>query len=175
MSITGWTRACLFSPRPCPVDLFAPLWASSQRIGLPRNGNRPWSQSATPAPTPRQNRKGRPTWCWSTLSALSRFVERMHFEQAEIGARNGQENRNRTLTTDPGRFNVPRARLAPAMISTPGHWASRRRQRGALPAWSLRIVIGHGVFLLDRGVLLTCALRISLVAQTSYCQRFLEG
>ena len=30
-----------------------------------------------------------------------------------------------------------RARLAPAMISTPGHRASRRRQRGALPAWSL--------------------------------------
>jgi hypothetical protein len=29
------------------------------------------------------------------------------------------------------------ARLAPAMISTPGHWASRRRQCGALPAWSL--------------------------------------
>jgi hypothetical protein len=78
------------------------------------------------------------------------FVERMHFEEAEIGARNGQENRNRTLTTDPGRFNVPRARLAPAMISTPGHWVSRRRQREALPAWSLRIAIGYGVFLLDR-------------------------
>jgi hypothetical protein len=30
------------------------------------------------------------------------FVERMHFEEAEIGARSGQENRNRTLTTDPG-------------------------------------------------------------------------
>src|SRR5215469_12343114 len=40
------------------------------------------------------------------------------------------------------------------MISTPGHWASRRRQRGALPAWSLRIVIGHDVFSLDRGAFL---------------------
>jgi hypothetical protein len=30
---------------------------------------------------------------------------------------------------------VRRARLAPAMISTPGHRASRRRQREALPAW----------------------------------------
>jgi hypothetical protein len=78
------------------------------------------------------------------------FVERMHFEEAEFGARNGQENRNRTLTTDPGRFNVPRARLAPAMISTPGPRVSRRRQREALPAWSPRIAIGHGVFLLDR-------------------------
>ena len=28
-----------------------------------------------------------------------------------------------------------RARLAPAMISMPGHRGPRRRQRGALPAW----------------------------------------
>ena len=39
------------------------------------------------------------------------------------------------LTTDNGRFTVGQARLAPAMISTPGHRASRRRQREALPAW----------------------------------------
>ena len=39
------------------------------------------------------------------------------------------------LTTDNGRFTVGRARPAPAMISTPGHRASRRRQREAL-AWS---------------------------------------
>jgi hypothetical protein len=39
------------------------------------------------------------------------------------------------LTTDNGRFTVGRARLAPAMISTPGHRASRRRQHEALPAW----------------------------------------
>src|SRR5215469_16238700 len=43
---------------------------------------------------------------------------------------------SRILTIDKGRFTVRRARLAPAMISTPGHRASRRRQRGALPAWS---------------------------------------
>jgi hypothetical protein len=41
------------------------------------------------------------------------------------------------LTIEKGRFTLRRARLAPAMISTPGHRASRRRQRGALPAWSL--------------------------------------
>jgi hypothetical protein len=41
------------------------------------------------------------------------------------------------LTIDKHRFTVRRARLALAMISTPGHRASRRRQRGALPAWSL--------------------------------------
>jgi hypothetical protein len=39
------------------------------------------------------------------------------------------------LTTDYGGFTVGQARLAPAMISTPGHRASRRRQREALPAW----------------------------------------
>jgi hypothetical protein len=32
---------------------------------------------------------------------------------------------------------VRRARLAPAMISMPGHRGPRRRQRGALPAWLL--------------------------------------
>ena len=46
-------------------------------------------------------------------------------------------SQNRILTIDKGRSTVRRARLAPAMISTPGHRASRRRQRGALPAWSL--------------------------------------
>src|SRR4029077_8100351 len=40
-------------------------------------------------------------------------------------------NQNRILTIDKGRFSVCGARLAPAMISTPGHRASRRRQRGA--------------------------------------------
>ena len=45
-------------------------------------------------------------------------------------------SQNGILTIDKGRFIVRLARLAPAMISTPGHRASRRRQRGALPAWS---------------------------------------
>ena len=40
-------------------------------------------------------------------------------------------SQNRVLTIDNGRFTVRRAGLAPAMISTPGHRASRRRQRGA--------------------------------------------
>jgi hypothetical protein len=46
-------------------------------------------------------------------------------------------SQNRILTIDKGRFTVRRARLAPAVISTPGYWASRRRLREALPAWSL--------------------------------------
>jgi hypothetical protein len=50
--------------------------------------------------------------------------------------RNRPVTRTGFLTIDTGRFTVRRARLAPAMISTPGHRASRRRQRGALPAWS---------------------------------------
>ena len=45
----------------------------------------------------------------------------------------------RILTNDKGGITVRRARLAPAMISTPGHRASRRRQRGALPAWSYSV------------------------------------
>jgi len=40
-------------------------------------------------------------------------------------------SQNRILTIAQGRFTVRRARLAPAMISTPGQWASRRRRRGA--------------------------------------------
>ena len=38
--------------------------------------------------------------------------------------------RSLILTTDIGRFTVRRARLAPAMISTPDFQASGRRQRG---------------------------------------------
>ena len=41
-------------------------------------------------------------------------------------------------TTDNGGFTVGQARLAAAMISRPGHRASRRRQRKALPAWYYR-------------------------------------
>jgi hypothetical protein len=72
------------------------------------------------------------------------------FETApEPGDDNRPSRPNRVLTIDKGRFTVRRARLAPAMISTPGHWASRRRQCGALPAWSLfgsrRPVPGDGV------------------------------
>ena len=44
-------------------------------------------------------------------------------------------SQSRILTTDSARFTVHRARLAPAMISMPGHRVSRRRQREALPAW----------------------------------------
>jgi hypothetical protein len=46
-------------------------------------------------------------------------------------------SQNRILTIDKGGSTVRRVGLVPAMISTPGHRASRRRQRGALPAWSL--------------------------------------
>jgi DNA-binding MarR family transcriptional regulator len=50
---------------------------------------------------------------------------------AEPGETNRPGSQSRILTIDKGRFTVRRARLAPAMISTPGHRASRRRQRGA--------------------------------------------
>jgi hypothetical protein len=53
----------------------------------------------------------------------------------ELGAAKGAREPQPVLTTDNGRFTVRRARLAPAMISTAGHRASRRRQREALPAW----------------------------------------
>jgi hypothetical protein len=36
------------------------------------------------------------------------------------------------------------ARMAPAMISAPGHRASRRRQREALPAWCYRGAASSG-------------------------------
>ena len=50
---------------------------------------------------------------------------------ADLATTNRPGGQSRILTIDKGRFIVRRARLAPAMISTPGHRASRRRQRGA--------------------------------------------
>jgi hypothetical protein len=44
--------------------------------------------------------------------------------------RKGPGSSSGVLPTDNVRFTVRRARLAPAMISTPGHRASRGRQRG---------------------------------------------
>ena len=80
-------------------------------------------------------------------SSLDSLLERNGFELPVPGfkshllrrsgawSRKGPGSHSRVLTTDNGRFTVRRARLAPAMISTPGHRASRRRQREALPAW----------------------------------------
>jgi predicted RNase H-like HicB family nuclease len=59
-------------------------------------------------------------------------------------------NQNRILTMDEGRFTVRQARLAPEMISTPGHRASRRRQREAVvmkPDKNMKLadlMYGHG-------------------------------
>src|SRR5215472_6944940 len=63
------------------------------------------------------------------------FRSSIFYTAPETWSRKGPRSASRVLTTDNGRFTVHRARLAPAMISTPGHRASRRRQREALPAW----------------------------------------
>jgi hypothetical protein len=63
---------------------------------------------------------------------------------------------NRILTIDKRRFTVRRARLASAMISTPGQRASRRRQRGALPAWSCHRSYDRGVILIGSERLPAC-------------------
>jgi len=79
------------------------------------------------------------TPCWRELDSNPRSPRKgQHFlrpprNRATMKLAGSQ---SRILTIDKGRFTVRRARLAPAMISTPGHRASRRRQRGALPAWS---------------------------------------
>jgi hypothetical protein len=119
-SIIGWTRAYRFSLRRCPANRSAPLCASSQLIGFLKNRNRASAQRRLQLGRLGKTGMGQHAWCWSTLSALGRFVDGMPFEEAEIGARKRRENRDRALTTDPGRFNVLRARLTPAMISTSG-------------------------------------------------------
>jgi len=63
------------------------------------------------------------------------FRSSIFYTAPETWSRKGPRSASRVLTTDNGRFTVHRARLAPAMISTPGHRASRWRQRGALSAW----------------------------------------
>ena len=57
------------------------------------------------------------------------FMRYRWFESISLQRRVGCEPA--VLTIEKGRFTLRRARLAPAMISTPGHRASRRRQRGA--------------------------------------------
>src|SRR5205807_1088286 len=77
---------------------------------------------------------------WSEKDSNPRSLRRVqHFSRPprNPARTNWPGSQNRILTIGKRRFIVRRARLAPAMISTPGHRASRRRQRGALPAWSL--------------------------------------
>jgi hypothetical protein len=74
---------------------------------------------------------------WREVDSKFRFLDLGRALLHRSGARSckGLGSHSRVLTTDNGRFTVRRARLAPAMISTPGHRASRRRQREVLPAW----------------------------------------
>jgi hypothetical protein len=108
-----------------------PLLSSPCRCRLPQKRGalrlQPWSSVQRQTPrwrkpdsNPRSPRKGQ------------------HFFEtaADLATTNRPGSQSRILTIDKGRFTVRRARLAPAMISTPGLRASRRRQRGALPAWS---------------------------------------
>jgi hypothetical protein len=75
------------------------------------------------------------TRCWrKTDSNLWFRISGKRFFYTASEPQTGREPQP-VLTTDNGRFTVGRTRLAPAMISTPGHRASRRRQREALPAW----------------------------------------
>ena len=102
------------------------------------------------------------------------FVERTHFEEAEIGARNGQKNRNRTLTTDPGRFAQSQTGSGNDINAGSPGFQKGPTGRPCQPGL-------HGLLLgtvsscsIER-VLLTWTPRISLVAETSYCQCFLVG
>jgi hypothetical protein len=73
----------------------------------------------------------------STFGPPSRKGQHFSRPPRNSATTNRPGGQNRILTIAKGRFTVRRARLAPAMISTPGHRASRRRQCGGLPAWSL--------------------------------------
>src|SRR5580704_3524588 len=79
----------------------------------------------------------RPTLRWREQDSNHRSPRKgQHFFEtaADLATTNRPGSHSRILTIDKGRFTVRQARLAPAMISTPGHRASRRRQRGALAA-----------------------------------------
>ena len=74
---------------------------------------------------------------WRKTNSDFRFrTSREHFLYAlEPGPASRPGSQSRILTTNNAKVIVRRARLAPAMISTPGHRISRRRQREAPPAW----------------------------------------
>ena len=65
----------------------------------------------------------------------------------------------------------------PAMISTPRHRASRRRQRESCQPGLYGLLLGtvSSCFLLDREGLAYLDTTALLVNQTSYCQCFLVG
>jgi hypothetical protein len=74
---------------------------------------------------------------WRKTNSNFRFrTSREHLLYAlDAGPASRPGSQSRILTTDNAKVIVRRARLAPAMISTPGHRVSRRRQREAPPAW----------------------------------------
>jgi hypothetical protein len=90
---------------------------------------------------------------WRELDPNFRFLDlgrAIFYTAPETCSRKGPDSPSGVLTTDNRRFTVHRARLAPAMISTPGHRASRRRQRGALPPLGARIARGSYSALITR-------------------------
>jgi hypothetical protein len=79
----------------------------------------------------------RKTHRWRETNSNFRFrTSRELFLYAlEPGPASRPGSQSRILTSDNAKVIVRRARLAPAMISTPGYRVSRRCQREAPPAW----------------------------------------
>ena len=79
----------------------------------------------------------RGTFRWREKDSKPRSPGRaQHFltPPRDAATTNRPGSQNRVFTIAKGRFTVRRASLSLAMISRPGRRASRRRQRGALPA-----------------------------------------
>jgi len=90
-------------------------------------------RSAHPRSSSQQTRR----WREKDSNPRSPGGERVFFETSRNPATTNHPGReNHIFTVDNYSFTVHRV-MAPEMMSTPGHRASRRRQRAALPAWSL--------------------------------------
>jgi hypothetical protein len=134
----GGPRICNVRQKTRPLFFLirgsAPNGCNRKAVGLYRPGSWP---NLMPRKSGSPGSHKTPRWREPDSNHRSPRKGQHFFETAaDLATTNRPGGQSRILTIDKGRFTVRRARLAPAMISTPGHRASRRRQRGALPAWS---------------------------------------
>ena len=147
------------------------LLAQRQFVGARSGADRYKSDEAGTQPPPRHSGRSS-AWSCSTWpsASLPSTCRRWWAASGSVGSGCPWRSPPEWDFDDPpGEVYPDGARLALAMISTPGHWVFRRRQRRALPAWfSLWPVLAGGV--LDLAALTRSAIdRRSHISRSRIC------